>query len=111
MERVDLEISFFNILLLELNTFIEPIHPIPYFPNNIFVLDLTSVLNSSSIENLIFYLKPFDSSFQLKIRIIDRQRSCRRPLNANSMLFSGDEITYEYGSKRDKLYVIELRYK
>ena len=92
-----------------LNLFKEPIQPIPYFSNNIFVLDLSTLLDSSSIENLIFSLKPFESSFQLKVKIIDKQRSCRKPLNTNSMLFSGDEITYEYGSRRDKLYVIELR--
>ena len=48
---------------------------------------------------------------QVEVDIVDREMSCRRPLMANNMQFSGDKIIYDFNeSKLDLYYFIELGY-
>ena len=67
------------------------------------------MLNWTSFDKVFFYLKPMPQPLQLKIELVDRQRNCRRPLPLNSMLLSGDEINFEYGTENDKVYMVYLR--
>ena len=91
-----------------------PIYPIPYFPNNKFVVNITSLLNVSSIYKMDLGIKIPESfakkGYDIKFNLVDQRRSCRRPLGVNDMLFSGDEIVYEFEYHIDKVYSVEIRY-
>ena len=93
----------------------DPIYPTPYFPNNKFVLNLTEIMNVSFIYKIEMTLKlpkifaNARDDFDIKFDLVDQQRSCRRPLGANGMLFSGDEIVYRFKHHIDKVYSLEVR--
>ena len=36
------------------------------------------------------------NGYDIKFSLVDQRRSCRRPLVANDMFFTGDEIVYEF---------------
>ena len=91
-----------------------PIYAIPYFPNNKFIVNITSLLNVSSIYKIDLGIQiPVSfarNGYDIKFSLVDQRRSCRRPLVANDMFFTGDEIVYEFQKHVDKVYTVEIRY-
>ena len=87
------------------------IAPKPHFPGILFTMDITKILNITSISKVIFKMRSLPENLEVKISLLNRDRNCQRPLSENSMLFSGDEILQDSNSNKDRVYFIELRYK
>ena len=85
------------------------IAPRPYFPDILFSVDLTKILNISSISKVVFKMQSLSDNLKVKINLLNRDRSCHRPQSDNNMLFTGDEIIQESNSKRDRVYFLEIR--
>ena len=85
------------------------IAPKPYFPDILFTLDLTKILNITSIYKVLFKMHSLPENLKVKIRLLNRDRNCQRPLSENNMLFTGDEIVQDTNSKKDRIYFLELR--
>ena len=85
------------------------IAPKPFFPDILFTLDITKILNITSISKVVIKLRSLPHNLEVKISLINRDRNCQRPLSENNMLFTGDEIVQDTNSKKDKVYFLELR--
>ena len=74
-----------------------------------FTLDITKILNISSISKVVIKMRSLPDNLEVKINLLNRDRNCQRPLSENNMLFTGDEIVQESNSDRDRVYFLELR--
>ena len=86
------------------------IAPKPHFPDILFTMDMTKILNITSISKVVFKMRSLPANLEVKISLLNRDRNCQRPLSENSMLFTGDEILQESNSDKDRVYFLELRY-
>ena len=73
-------------------------------------MDMTKILNITSISKVVFKMRSLPANLEVKISLLNRDRNCQRPLSENSMLFTGDEIRQESNSDKDRVYFLELRY-
>ena len=83
--------------------------PKPHFPDILFTMDITKILNITSISKVIIKMRSLPVNLKVKISLLNRDRSCQRPLSENNMLLTGDEIVQHSNSKRDRVYFLELR--
>ena len=86
------------------------IAPRPHFPDILFTMDITKILNITSISKVLFKMRSLPENLEVKISLLNRDRNCQRPLSENSMLLSGDEIVQGSNSSKDRVYFLELRY-
>ena len=73
--------------------FDQPSLPIPYYSDNAILIDITNhIPKYFELQTIIFFTENIPNS-TLNIDIEDKERSCKRPLESNKMLFSGDKIS------------------
>ena len=85
------------------------IAPKPHFPDILFTMDISKILNITSISKVVFKMQSLPTNLEVKISLLNRDRNCQRPLSENSMLFTGDEILQKTNSDKDRVYFLELR--
>ena len=86
------------------------IAPKPHFPDILFTMDMTKILNITSISKVVIKMRSQQVDLEVKISLLNRDRSCHRPLSENNMLFAGDDIIQFSNSEKDRVYFLELRY-
>ena len=51
-----------------------------------------------------------ETRYRVTFRMMDKERSCKRKIGENNMLFTGDEIETFTNEFKLKFYMVELKY-